>query len=203
MDNPAFVHAREKRRRYQNYQGTTLVGQRPPDIVGQSVRAWRVDLADPVGRDAKWGATIALWLLHAPNVHPNWEYFVLIVNHLRGVEGLPDPHKTTPDAEYEFAVLSLNPQQPLPNLKELEKGADCSHGQIHAMEPADFVSQVGNMGNTTSVAIYAGDARAYEVAEKMVYLLVSGALIPDADYRVQWAQALVQVIRELPQTTVN
>jgi hypothetical protein len=188
-----FMHARAQRRRVQNYQDTSLVQQREPDILGPAVQAWRVQLVDPDDRDETWGATIGLWLLHAPEVHPGWEYFAFLVTHLRALPNFPAPVKDHPAAEYEFVVLTLDPRYPLPLLTDLEKGGGES-GQLYGMEPVDFISHVGDIG---------GDARAYDVAERLVHVLVSGALLPDADYRVQWARALVEVVKSLPTVTTH
>src|SRR4051812_28256938 len=77
-------------------------------------------------------ATIAAWLLHLPGAHPAWHQYLLSVVHLRPIDGTRPANKHYPEAEYELALVALDPRfQARPD--DLET--------IHHLEPLNVVRQ--------------------------------------------------------------
>lgn len=62
---------------------------------------------------ALWGenrphSALAQWLVYAPTFSPFWQHYVLGLLHFRPVEGLPEPYKCYPEAEYEVMIVALD-----------------------------------------------------------------------------------------------
>jgi hypothetical protein len=114
-----------------------------------------------------------------------WEYFVVVLVHLRDAEAIAPAHKEFKEAQYDVTVMTLDPEWPVPDLELLEDGGIHSGGQLVALEPAEFTAQFPDVG---------GDGFAYEIVEQHVRAVVEGRLIPDADYRTQWGQALAAAV---------
>lgn len=52
---------------------------------------------------------IAAWLIHVPNFHPAWSYWMLSCASLRDVEGFPPAKLHYPGAEFELILAALDP----------------------------------------------------------------------------------------------
>lgn len=163
------------------YQNTTLKEQREPDITGEGGSVWRLNLAPPdASQPPETHSTVGLWLLHAPEAHPMWEYYVVVLIHLRDIEGVAPAQRDTPLMEYQITVLTLDPRFALPVMVELEQGGNTAR-KMMPLHPADFQAQFQRVG---------GDHVAYEVADAMCEAVAFGKLSPDRDYRSQWAMRL-------------
>ena len=192
-----FLQERELRRKEKNYQGTTLYQQREPDQKGSGGGLWRIWMAPPEERDAaRWGAVVGLWLMHAPNAHPMWEYYVVLLLHLRPLEGYPTPEKTEDRMQYQITVMTIDPGSALPNMQSLADAQDSSSG-LRALHPADFEAQFPDVN---------GDHNAYEIVDELCIEVVNGILIPDGTYRTQWATSLSERVIQralFPKRVVN
>jgi len=55
------------------------------------------------------GAYVVQWVIRLnPPEHPAWDSYLLSIVSLAHVEGLPDPHKDFPEAEYELSLFALS-----------------------------------------------------------------------------------------------
>jgi hypothetical protein len=84
------------------------MSDRTPDLTGPFGEAWDISDCDRGTPDQE--ATVAGWIVHLPQSHPLWHYYLFAVVHLRD---LPDqsrpPYRSYPEAEYEFMVAALDP----------------------------------------------------------------------------------------------
>lgn len=181
----SFAQLRAERRQANNYQNTTLESQRAPDLTGPSGSLWRINMVATAARKPNWMATVGIWLLHAPDAHPSWEYYVIMLMHLRAVEGLPPPNKTVPLSEYAVTCVCLDPREPVPNIEELE---NADGGGLAVLLSMEFEAQFP--------AVPGGDAYAYEIIDDMAAAVVAGTLVPDLDYKLQWVQVLGMKLHE-------
>jgi hypothetical protein len=187
-----FKTARMMRRRVQNYRDTNLAHQRDPNFKGRGGAAWTIHLPPPETRPEIWGAGVGMWVMHVPDAHPSWEWYLVMLIHLRDLKGGRIAVRIHERNCYDVSVVTLHPDRPLPDLAAVERGEEGPHASFLCMEPTDFMAQFGDVG---------GDARAYDVAESLVKKVVTGDLIPGDDYRMQWAQTLNTILRTLPART--
>jgi hypothetical protein len=147
-----------------------------------TVRVWDVAhtpeavAAGPPAAEAGLGT----WLVNGP-FHPFWNWWMLGVVHLRPIEGMADPPKRYPEAEYELMIVSLNPGRGEPDVDAIERGEDW--GDLDApkfLTPPDLVFHFH--GVTDEMARDIGEAAARAIA--------SGHLSPDSDWRNLWIQSL-------------
>jgi hypothetical protein len=189
-----FLAARAQRRMRRNYQGTSFRAQRSPDVDGSNGALWRVNMVAEEQR-AIWQGTVGIWFIHADDIHPHWENFVVILMHLRPIEGLAAPKKSDPRSAYEVVVATLNPDFPVPDLMLMDQAQ--GQGMVILL-PADFEAQFPE--------VKGGDAFAYELVDEMAVDIVEGRLLPDIDYRAQWVYALgmkLHLRANLPLPQVN
>lgn len=186
-DSPqTFESLRAERRAVRNYGGTTLISQRPPDAQGPGGMMWKIHVeSNPQTRDGLWGAILGLWLLHVPDAHPMWEYYILMVYHLRQLPNMPPPHLTAPSMAYSMTCATLDPSCPVPNLGALERADGYS---VAHMEPSDFTLQFPDVTEGRDT----GDVLAVTLGDAFALAVVENRFAPLLDYRVQWAQLLSQ-----------
>jgi hypothetical protein len=175
------------KRKLPNYQNMDLADQRKPDFIGiMGRRMWRAKVLINPAENPEWGATLGIWILNVPYVHPTWKYYVMLLMHLRPIPGKPAPFKVHPNAGYDLAVMTLDPENPLPDLAMVERAEGSEGKQICTLDPADFASQFG----TTS------DTRATLIAERLITKILLGDLLDGDDYRQRWASALHEAVQE-------
>ena len=140
----------------------------PPTHQTQHARVW-----EPLRSDfPQHCATLAAAVLHVPASHPVWPWKVCSVITLADIEGLPPANKMRPEMTHELLVLSINPEADLSAVPATAKG-------VLRLEPPDIIHQfVGS------------DHDARELHSYVISGMLSGALIPDTDWRTHWAQTL-------------
>lgn len=150
---------------------------RDPDLSGIGGCAWDV-LTPTSPTEPDHQAALAAWILNVPGVHPWWQWWMLHVIHLRDIPGVPPANKHYPEAEYEFGILSLNPEfENPPDIEALEAGK--SEG-LHFLTPPDVCKHFHGITDQ--------DAR--RLAALAVRVIVQGKFSPDQDYRSHWNHAI-------------
>jgi hypothetical protein len=173
-------------------------------IVGPAARA--IELTKErsrllAGAEARpdWDASIALFFVNGP-FHPFWSWWAVACVHLRDIEGAPPAKKHYPEAEYEFAIWSLDAGQPgSPKTKSGEpwdpaKDEDVDHWAARTLHPPDVVKHF-HLPLTT--AVEERDAIARHITEKAVAAILAGAASPDSDYRSWWKKAIDNTIEHV------
>lgn len=145
---------------------------RKPDQEGPAGRAF--DLLDNRGAieprpDHEGG--LAAWLLNVPGAHPFWSWWMLAACHLRPIPGAQSARKHYPGAEYEFAIITINPEEhPIVDPDNLPREG------FHLLRPSDVVHQFHGVT----------DADVKRIAALAVRAIVTGQISPDQDYRSMW-----------------
>jgi hypothetical protein len=160
---------------------------RAPDLTGLGTRAWRI--ARTAITAPEQDATISAWVINGP-FHPFWHWWMLAVVHLRDVPGQSRPaHKDFPEAEYEFMLLSMNPDKGEPDVDAWERGEDWGDTkQGKYLTPPDAIVQFTTGGS---------DEVARQVAEDAVARIVERKTSPDSDYRSWWERAIPQTVEHI------
>lgn len=171
---------------------------REPDLTGPATRAWRIRESKAMTEHhvREFGydhGGIDTWVVNGP-YHPFWAWWHVSVVHLRPIPGAPPAQKQYPEAEYEFAIFSLDPDPAAsghpersypPDIDALEAG-DPERGLPGYLTPADAVIQFH--GCT--------DEQAREVCELAVRAIVNGQS-PDSDFRSWWERAIPNTVEHL------
>ena len=144
-----------------------------PVLHGPHGRAWLCDLAKGAkimklapGQDA----TLAHWVIEAPDAHPVWHSYSLIVIHLRP---MPDNRPTMfyiDGATHEMWLYAIDPD------KDRNELLSTGIVQRHWMWPCNFAAQF----------IEIGDDLARERIQNAAMRICLGELNPDTDGRSQW-----------------
>ena len=117
--------------------------------------------------------TLAAALLHCPDAHPFWSWWMVSLVHLRLIEGLPPAHLAAPEMTHEIAVQAINPERcPVPD------PAACREGYPH-LTPPDIVQQFAAQSDAMAVALFAW----------LCDEVQTGKLSPDQDHRACWKAA--------------
>lgn len=142
-----------------------------PTLEGKFGRAW--DLSDTPHAKA---TTVGAFLIEtAPRTfHPFWFQWMISVVHLRDVEGFLPAHKEYPDAEYEFMIVSVNPEHPT-TAEEIIGG-----GALQYLLPVDVVVQFHGVS----------DDEAADLAKMAASAIVHHGFSPDQDFRSDWKETL-------------
>lgn len=83
---------------------------RPPDLQGDYGFGWCVDDVTPGNVDQT--ATVGAWIVHLPASHPIWPTYLFAAISLEEIPGQSKPPTLHyPEAEFEFIILALNPEQ--------------------------------------------------------------------------------------------
>lgn len=154
--------------------------ERAPDMEGPLAKAWRFQgesgKPDHRGHISQWVVT---GIKHettpddwAGPFHIAWNWWMVGCVHLRPIEGVKEPHKQYPEAEYEFLILSIDPEMGEPDPD--------TPGSLHFLTPADVVKQFHGID----------DVQAAEVVEAAVKAICQGMLSPDQDFRAAWGRAI-------------
>lgn len=150
------------------------MGRRDPDLQGPAGRAW--DVPFPKDKDGTH-AGLSTWIVNVPGAHPFWSWWAIHLIHLRELEGFPPAKKQYPEAEYEFLITAINPEQcpepdpDIPGYPFLEPVDVCEH--FHGIIDADAI----------------------RICRLAVRAIVDGHLSPDQDFRPAWKNTI--------QTTVS
>jgi hypothetical protein len=120
-------------------------------------------------------ASIAVWFVHAPWMHPFWSWHYVAVIHLRDLPGQSkSPTRVLDGATHEFIVLSVDPDTP-PDMKVLD------FERVKYLKPADVVQQF----------IASNDAEALQQIEEGLVMVVDGRMTLDSDGRSAWRLFLI------------
>ncbi len=148
-----------------------------PTLTGTSGQAWHIpnDNVDPSQR-----AGLASWIVHIPGAHPFWSNWMVAVVHLRDVPGATPAKRNYPEAEYEFLILTINPEEhPTPTVEEaLSKG-------LHFLHPVDVCEQFHGVT----------DQDAVRICESAVRASLNGRISPDQDFRPIWRAAIQETVK--------
>jgi hypothetical protein len=145
---------------------------RPPDKEGAVARAWK----SPITSD-EHAAHIATWFVNGP-FHPHWNWWVISSVDLINRPGIQDAVLDYPEAEYEILVLSLNPEDGVPDVDTNESGA------LSFLTPPDLKFQCHGVSREVVA----------EVVEQMVDKIVAGQMSPDSDFARHWTGRLETTI---------
>lgn len=129
--------------------------------------------------------TITWWLLTGLQWHPLWQQFLLIVVHLRDVEGTPAATRQFPGATHELLVLALNPERGARTPEDL---AGNGVGPAGYLSPIDVVHQFD-----------ATDEEMRVLAGMLAEACTQGWLTPSTDdareaLREQWLAVCVKTL---------
>jgi hypothetical protein len=142
---------------------------------------WRVHFKDDAQKSK--GATLGMWMLAAFGANPMYDYYVVVLTHLRDEPELKGAVKFSPDAMYEVSILVLNPEHPVPNFDELES----------KVAPINLLSDEAEV-LIQFARINGGDDLAYATIDTALSRIVEGKVVPVDDYRVQWSQTIFQCV---------
>jgi hypothetical protein len=162
---------------------------RPPDLSGPA-RAWLID--DSKSREAhvrEWGyeaGSLVTWIVNGP-YHPLWSWWHVGVIHLRDIPGAPPANKQYPEAEYEFAIYSLDPsgkdgRPKAPDIDLIEAG-ETKRGFPGFLSPPDVQFHFHRVT----------DEQAIKICNRAVEHIVGGRSC-DSDYREWWKAALAGTV---------
>src|SRR5574337_683239 len=145
---------------------------REPDFVGVFGRAWKLsdeairrasNLPDDVDVPIK-----GVWVVCAPNSHPVWPWYRVLMYDLKRIAGVPDAKIYLPGATHEFVVQALNPNNYPPTVDEMP---------MYYLTPANFAAQM----------VCPSDEAAVRTIEALAIKdIVNGRLSPDTDFTFQW-----------------
>ena len=114
-------------------------------------------------------ACLAHWLVNVKGAHPFWEHWYVALIHLRDLPGVDPAKKRYPEAEYEFIIASISPEEapePDPDQK----------GSYPLMTPIDVVEQFHGVS----------DRDAIRIAQAGIQAMMQGRISPDQDFRSMW-----------------
>lgn len=166
-----------------NHEITPTIPDREDGPYGHADR-WAFDPADP--NDA---ASVAYWLITAPNFHPIWSQYVLGCVRLDDIEGFPPPHRKFHGATHELLLVALHPEHGPYDLAAMDRYA--LSGQLPFLTPVNIVEQ-----------FTATDAEIRELAWLAARGIVNGALNPEtadapARIRADWLSTLVKTLAHI------
>lgn len=167
-----------------------MKADRAPDFQGIG-KAWRVRLEDVKPRTPQLAAqlrcTVASWIVQGP-WHPFWDHWTLYVVSLQDEPGLGPAHRHYEEAEYEFAIWSLQPPDNSrvgirgdPSVEDLE-----ATGQgLPMLTPADVITQFHGVTRD----------KAADIARATVQMIIQGGASPDQDWRAWWKVCIENTVR--------
>lgn len=164
----------------QLYEGADVAERDLVENLDLHVRVWRIANDEKTKTEPGHEAGIGTWVVNGP-FHPFWKWWMLGVVHLRPIEGMDEPAKQYPEAEYELLIVSLNPNRGDPDVDAMERGEDWgdeSEGKF--LTPPDLVFHFHGVT----------DEQARDIGEAAALSIVNGVLSPDSDFRNLWITAL-------------
>lgn len=147
---------------------------RAPDFGGVA-QAWKMEMGEDHRKEQE--ATIAGYVIRGP-YHPFWKWWMISVVHLRPLDGVPPAKKHYPEAEYEFMIMSIDPEKPEPD-------PDKPFPQdVGYLTPADCVVQFDGVT----------DEQAAEVCEAAAKTIANG-MSCDSDFRSWWEGSIRSTVQ--------
>jgi hypothetical protein len=141
----------------------------PPDLVGKTGRAWRVDVAETMKRRGLESGDVACWIVEAPNAHPVWHSYWFEMVHLRPFRDMEgDTHIYLEGATHEMWIAAIDPD------KSRQEMLDT--GMIPALRPLNFACQfIFDNDHTASLSLL-----------QDVRDVIDGVISPDTDFVRMW-----------------
>jgi hypothetical protein len=152
-----------------------------PDIHIGNRRIWEARYIPRPEDLLDWSASLGRWVMHIPDAHPLWSWFVADMIHLRDIPGVKPAHKRVPDAGHEFMIFALHPDWK-PTVDP--RGVRLSDGTLAFMSPYECEFQFA--GCTDEAAI--------QLANRAVQAIANGRLTPDSDRRMYFEAQLTQLV---------
>jgi len=143
--------------------------QPSPTFRGPNGVAWEVPLPEHETSHAQ----LCQWLIFAPGAHPLWRYHVIVVVHLREMNG-QQAKLAFPGASHELMVLAVDPDAE--DTIEPEE----PETQVPWLMPPDAVVQF----------IVANDEQARRVARFAAEACTRGLIVPDSDHLRSWQEGI-------------
>ncbi len=117
-------------------------------------------------------ATLAASVLHVPASHPVWPWKVCSAVTLADLPGIPAASKIRPEMTHELVIIPIHPDSDLSEVPRTPAG-------IQHLLPLDIIHQFVGF-----------DEDARRLHDFVIAAMLSGALIPDSDWRRHWAETL-------------
>lgn len=148
---------------------------RDPDLQGPYGRGWQLK---HIETRPDHQASLGTWLVNCPNAHPFWHWWMVGMVSLRDIPGVKPATKRYPEAEYEFMIYSINPEE-CPNPEP-----DDPEGYPHLL-PVDVVEQFHGVT----------ERDAGRILTSAIQAIMNGVLSPDQDYRQAWKASLAATVQ--------
>jgi hypothetical protein len=149
---------------------------RSPDFEGPAGRAYNLIDAG-LARRPEQQAGLGAFLVNVPGAHPFWSWWLVSVVHLRPLPGAPDAQKRYPEAQYEFMIVTLNPEQTIDPHNLPPDG-------FRLLTPPDVAVQFHGVS----------DSDAARLCGQAALAIVNGLVSPDQDYRSVWERLITGTI---------
>lgn len=146
-------------------------------MTGRVGRAWKVSI--PPGSPSDWSATVASYLVNVVGAHPFWTWWAVSVVSLRQIEGVAPAHKSYPEAEYEFLIVTINPEHP--------PDPDAVGDGYRFLMPPDVVEQFHGLN----------DEEVAKLCMMSASIIVQGKASPDQDWRSWWKAAIPNTVKHI------
>jgi hypothetical protein len=127
-------------------------------------------------------SVLVSYVVHCPNAHAFWSWWLVSVIHLRPVEGQPPAVLRYPEAQYEFSTIAIEPPERVPHNKLARPEAP-----FKLMMPMDVEVQFHGVT----------DEQAGTVCALSVRSMVQGVAYPDSDYRSAWEHLIRGTVEHL------
>lgn len=158
-----------------------------PFTVGRSARACELHAVRDEHWRADWDASIGLFLVNGP-FHPFWSWWAVLAVHLRDLPGVKPAYRQYPEAEYEFAIHSLDAGAQRPFDPAKDRWAE------RLLSPPDVVKHF-DVG--TTLPVVERDRVARKVLELAVAAVVDANISPDSDLRRWWESAIPRTVEHV------
>lgn len=148
----------------------------PPMFDGPAAKVWKFSAPEDATDDPRIAVFLdANFLIYAPGAHPFWDWHAMFAQTLEDVPGVQPAHRHYPGAEYEIAVVALEPDRPVPSPETWP-----FPGKIKIMVPADLLVHFHGCNREQALELVTLCAKAVSV----------GRLVPDSDHRYDWEQTI-------------
>ncbi len=138
---------------------------RSPDLASPVAKAWHLKRGN--------NATISAWFVNGP-FHPHWNWWYVGCITLEDVEGMAPAFKESPGNEYQFDIISINPEQEV-DIEAIEAGAPVSY-----LSPPDVQVQFRGIDRDSVVGM----------TQIAVATILAGKS-PDSDNRSWWITTIL------------
>lgn len=153
--------------------------KRPPDLDGP-FKVWRSARSTVAHLPANIGA----WVVDAPGAHACWRVWIVLLVHLRHVDGLAPAIVTRPGATHQVVTVPVNPDQEVdPDETSLRDVQWLGNGDVEVQ------FKVGS------------DAQAVRVVEAVLARVGAAELSPDIDYNRLWSAVVDQAAKAVSEAS--